>query len=165
MSTKKDKILKSEFEQKLEESRLKQERDHDLPDAPPVREETIPVIEEEVHIDKEVVESGRVHISKEVHEEEVDVDIPMMQEEVDVKRVAKNIQLDAPPPPVRYEGDVMIIPVLREVVVVEKRLVLVEELHVTKKEVQTHDKQRVTLRKEEVHVNRTDGEDNNPNRA
>jgi stress response protein YsnF len=48
----------------------------------------------------------------------------------------------------------MIIPVVREVLVVEKRLLLVEELHVTKTQVQKQETQHITLRKEEVIVER-----------
>ncbi|GAA4451015.1 hypothetical protein GCM10023189_12500 [Nibrella saemangeumensis] len=113
----------------------------------------IPVIEEQIHIGKDVVETGRVVISKRVREEEQTVDIPLVSEEMNVERVAVNQYVDTPPA-VRYEGETMIIPVLKEVLVVEKRLVLVEELHVTKRQVETTETQRVTLRKEEVTVDR-----------
>jgi len=119
----------------------------------------IPVIQEQVSIDTKVVESGRVHISKTVSEQQESVSVPLNHEEVNVERVQKNEYVDTPPPPVRHEGDTMIIPVLREVVVVEKRLLLVEELHVTKKQVQTEDVRQVTLRKEEVNVVRSFNED------
>jgi uncharacterized protein (TIGR02271 family) len=115
---------------------------------------TIPVIEEQVHIDKKVVESGIVRITKVVSEQEVPVDIPLMHEEHDIKRVPVNQYVESPPPPIRYEGDTMIIPVVREVLVVQKRLLVVEELHVTKSQVQTQDTQQITLRKEEVIVER-----------
>lgn len=113
----------------------------------------IPVIEEQIHIDKQVVESGLVRISKKIHEEEVTVDVPLIHEEHDVERVQINQIVDEAPA-VRYDGATMIIPVLREEVVVQKRLVLVEELHITKKLVQTKHKEEVTLRREEVIVDR-----------
>ncbi|RIV23451.1 DUF2382 domain-containing protein [Fibrisoma montanum] len=115
---------------------------------------TIPVIQEQVRIDKEVVETGHIRLSKLVHEEEQTVDVPTTHEEVNVHRVTINQYVDVPPPPIRYEGDTMIIPILREVVVVEKRLVLVEEVHVTKRRTETHKPQQVTLRREEVVVQR-----------
>ncbi|WP_242918313.1 YsnF/AvaK domain-containing protein [Pontibacter liquoris] len=115
----------------------------------------IPVIEENVRIDKRVVETGRVHISKNVHEERVTVDVPTTHEEIDVQRIAVNKYVEAPPE-IRYEGDTTIIPVMREEAVVVKRLVLVEELHVTKRVVRTHEPEEVTLRKEEIQVNRED---------
>ena len=116
----------------------------------------IPVIEEQVRIDKKTVETGSVHVSKDVHEEDVTVDVPTVHEEVDVERVEINQYIDTPPPPVRYEGEVMIIPVLKEELVVMKRLKLVEEIHVTKRRHETHDEQHITLRKEEVKVSRVD---------
>ncbi|WP_255478770.1 YsnF/AvaK domain-containing protein [Rufibacter sp. XAAS-G3-1] len=115
---------------------------------------TIPVIEERVHLDKQVVEKGSVRIIKSVTEQEVPVNIPLIQEEHDIQRVPINEYVDTPPPPVRYEGDTMIIPIVQEVMVVQKRLMVVEELHITKNRVQTHDVQQVSLRKEEIRVER-----------
>lgn len=117
----------------------------------------IPVIEEQLIVDKRVVEKGRVRISKKVRETDETVNIPLIQENVSVERVPVNQYVAEPPPPVRYEGNVMIIPVLREVVVVEKRLVLVEELRVTKQQTQTQETQKIRLRKEEVSVKRVSG--------
>lgn len=48
----------------------------------------------------------------------------------------------------------MIIPVVQEQLVMQKRLVLVEELRVRKQVVETHQPQSVTLRKEEIDVKR-----------
>jgi stress response protein YsnF len=60
--------------------------------------------------------------------------------------------------PVRTEGDVTIIPVLEETVVVEKRLLLREEVHVRLKTHEEHQPQRVRLRSEDVVVERTRAE-------
>lgn len=123
---------------------------------------TIPVIEEQVHIDKKMVESGSVRITKVVSEQQVPVEIPLMHEQHDIKRVPVNQYVEAPPPPIRYEGDTMIIPVVREVLTVQKRLLVVEELHVTKTQVQTQETQHITLRKEEVRVERNSPEQPGP---
>jgi len=58
------------------------------------------------------------------------------------------------PPPVRHEGNTMIIPLLEEVLVVEKRLMLREELRVTRTQTEFHAPQQVTLRREEITVDR-----------
>jgi stress response protein YsnF len=63
--------------------------------------------------------------------------------------------VDTTPPAVRYEGDVMIIPVLKEVAVVEKKLMLVEELRVTKTKTEKTETHEIALKKEEVKVERT----------
>ncbi|MBC3541134.1 YsnF/AvaK domain-containing protein [Rufibacter sediminis] len=115
---------------------------------------TIPVIEERVQVGKQVVEKGAVRLVKMVTEQEVPVNIPLTQEEHDIQRVPVNEYVDSPPPPIRYEGDTMIIPIVQEVMVVQKRLMVVEELHITKNRVQTNDVQQVSLRKEEIRVER-----------
>ncbi|GAB3813522.1 YsnF/AvaK domain-containing protein [Pontibacter rugosus] len=166
MNKSEDKIQTSEFEQKLQESMSGQQRTSHTPDLETSHtSETIPVVEETVEVGKKVVETGRVRISKQVREDEVDVDLPMVHEEIDVKRVPVNTQVETAPPPVRYEGDVMIIPVVREEVVVQKRLVVVEELHVTKKKIQTNETQKVVLRKEEINVDRVNNSDFNSTQA
>ncbi|TGD79065.1 YsnF/AvaK domain-containing protein [Hymenobacter wooponensis] len=112
----------------------------------------IPVIEEQAIINREVVESGRVRLTKTVHEREELLELPLKQEEVQVERVPINqyVADGAPPPGLRYDGDVTIIPVLREVVVT--RLLVVEEIRVTKRTVNTTHKQPITLLHEEVQV-------------
>ncbi len=114
---------------------------------------TIPVLEERLQVGKELVETGRVRLEKKVHEREEMVEMPLTHDEVSVERVAVNRYVESPPP-VRYEGDTTVIPVLKEVI--EKRLVLVEELRVTRHQVQTHDSRQVTLRSETIEVQRLD---------
>lgn len=117
----------------------------------------IPVIEEQIRVDKRVVETGRVVIQKRITEHQEHVAIPLNHDEVNVERVLINRYVDTPPEAVRYEGDTMIISVLEEVVVVEKRLMLVEELHVTRRQHQTEEMHQVTLRQEDVTVTRVPG--------
>jgi uncharacterized protein (TIGR02271 family) len=116
----------------------------------------IPVIEEVARVDKTLIESGKVRVSKRVSEREELIDVPVLQEEVVVKRVARDEYVDAVPA-VRQEGDVTIFSVVREEVIVQKRLVLVEELHVRKQIVETRHEESVTLRSEEVDVQRVAG--------
>lgn len=60
--------------------------------------------------------------------------------------------------PVRYEGDTMIIPLYEEVLVVSKQLVLVEEVRIRTQRSERHEPQPVTLRREEVSVERRGAE-------
>jgi uncharacterized protein (TIGR02271 family) len=119
----------------------------------------IPVIEEQLHVGKRIVETGRLLVKKSIREEERIVSTPVSHEEFSVERVHVNQYVDVAPA-VRYEGDVTIIPVVKEVVVVEKRLVLVEEVHITKRQVTTDDTQYVILRQEEVTFDRVTNEAN-----
>ena len=57
-------------------------------------------------------------------------------------------------PEVRPSYGSVLIPLFEEVLVVEKRLLLKEEVHVTQRLVETHAPQRVTRRREEVVVER-----------
>ena len=115
----------------------------------------IPVIEESAVVTKRVVDRGGVRITKLVHEREETIDEPLSQERVTVERVQVNQPVDHAPT-VWRDGDTLIIPILEEVVVVEKRLVLKEELRVTMQRVSRRQPQSVTLRREEAVVERID---------
>ncbi|HEX8350751.1 MAG TPA: YsnF/AvaK domain-containing protein [Hymenobacter sp.] len=110
---------------------------------------TVPVIEEYIVLGREVVETGRVRITKSVSQEPEAAVISLVHEEVNVERVARNQYVDTPPA-VRQEGETTIIPIVQEVLV--KRLLVVEELHVTKRRIETLETQQVVLRKESVNV-------------
>jgi uncharacterized protein (TIGR02271 family) len=117
---------------------------------------TVPIIEEHVTVGKKVIETARVTVSKTINEKTEAYEIPLKQEEVVVKRVPKNELIDTMPAASRYEGDIMIIPVLKEVAVIEKRIMLVEEIHISKLQSEKTETQEVTVRKEEVNVTRTE---------
>jgi len=118
----------------------------------------VPVMVEELDVQKRQVTTGRVRISKVVHEREELIDEPLLREEVVIERVAINRFVDAVIP-VRYEGDTMIVSLLEEVPVVEKRLMLKEELRITKRQTEAHKPVHVTLRSEEATVERIDMND------
>jgi len=121
--------------------------------APDALPRTIPVIEEVARIDKEVVETGHVVVRKVVHQENQTVNVPTRHDHVSVEHVPVNRYVDVPPP-VRHEGDTMIIPVFREEVVVTTRILLVEEVHVRKQTVTTNTAHNVELRREEIRSER-----------
>ncbi|GAB2772137.1 uncharacterized protein (TIGR02271 family) [Hymenobacter luteus] len=114
----------------------------------------VPVIEEQAVVRREVVETGRVRLTKTVEEHPETLNFTLLHDEVQVERVPVNqfVADGATLPGVRYEGDTMIIPVVREVVV--KRMLVVEELHITKHEVPTQESHQVVLRQEMVQVTR-----------
>lgn len=172
MGNKNDKIQNSEFEQKLRENSVPNEkpidRNHRHDDAYDSTHEakrdrelteSVPIIEERIKVDKKTVETGKVRIGKHIEEEDITLDVPTLHDEVDVERVEINEYVETAPPAVRHEGEKMIIPVLKEVSVVVKKLLLVEELHITKRQVETHKEQKVTLRKEVLDVVRVPSND------
>ena len=113
----------------------------------------IPVVEEELQVDRRVVETGRVRIGKRIHEDSIDVELPTGHEDVEVRRVAVNRPVDAPVA-TRQDGDTLIVPVHEEVTVLTRQLVLAEEIHITRRRRTTQATQRVTLRREQVSVER-----------
>ena len=129
---------------------------HRLPAEAAEEVRVLPIIEERATIRREVVETGRVVLTRRVHETDETISVPVQHDEVEVEHVLLNQTLPAgaPTPAIRYEGDTMIIPVLREVAVVERRLLLVEELRVTKRQLTTQHTEPVHLRREEINVER-----------
>jgi uncharacterized protein (TIGR02271 family) len=117
----------------------------------------IPVMEERIAVGKRERETGRVRLVKTVREERETVDKPLFREHVDVERVTINRPLEEPVES-RYEGDTLIVPVLEEVLYIEKRLMLKEELRITRRRVEERHPEEVTLRKEEVRVERLEGD-------
>jgi uncharacterized protein (TIGR02271 family) len=115
----------------------------------------IPLIEERLNVGIRKAETGTVQVHKKVVLEQVTREVPVVQEEMQVERVAMNQYVDTAPN-VRYDGDTTIISVVKEVLVVEKRLMLVEELHISKKQSTSFATITETLRKEEIEINRID---------
>lgn len=121
----------------------------------------IPVIVEEARVRKQRTVSGRVRINKHVDTREEVVNPPLYREEVRVEHVPVDRWVEKPPE-VRSEGDTLIIPVLEEVLVVEKRLKLKEEVRVTRQKVETRQPRSVMLRSERVDVERIGPEESAP---
>lgn len=115
----------------------------------------IPVIAEVLNVEKHEVETGRVRITKHVREYEELVDEPLFREDVTIERVQVNRIVDEAPP-TRCEDDILFIPLVEEFLAVEKRLLFREELRVSRRRTETHQPQRVMLRKEEVTIERGD---------
>lgn len=116
----------------------------------------VPIIAEQVEVGRRRVTTGRVRLHKRVSERREQVSAQRIREQVEVTRVPVNRAVDTPPQ-VRYEGDTMVIPVLEEVLVVQKKLVLREEVRVRKVRQNIPDPQTVTLRSEQIDVERLQG--------
>ena len=113
----------------------------------------VPVLVEELEVQKRVVETGKVRITKVVHERETLVDEPLLRDNVAISRLPMQRVVEGPIP-VREENGTTIISVVEEVLVVEKRWMLREEIHIRKQRTETHQPQRITLRSEDVQVER-----------
>ena len=94
---------------------------------------TIPLVEERLHVAAHEGVTGRVRVSTttETFEEVVRQELRGMRGEVVRIPVNRTLEPGEPPPAPRTERGAMIIPIFEEVLVVEKRLVLKEEVHIT----------------------------------
>lgn len=118
--------------------------------------DVIPVMQEFIRIEKRLVETGRVVIHKTVTERDEAVEVILKQQDLLVERVPiGRVVTEAPQS--RQEGDTLIVPILEEVLVVEKRLVLKEELHIRNHSSERMEHKTVTLRTEQVDIQQIDG--------
>lgn len=115
----------------------------------------IPVVAEEARVATEVREIGRVKIAKKVELRDEPIDLEFIHDHVAVERVPVGRPVDAPQD-VRYEGDVMVIPVHEEVLVVQKQLVVREELRVRIDRLASRERTSVRLRSEAVTITHSD---------
>jgi uncharacterized protein (TIGR02271 family) len=113
----------------------------------------VPVVVEELDVQKRAVETGKVRITKVVHERETLVDEPLLRDNVAISRLPMQRVVEGPIP-VREENGTTIISVVEEVLVVEKRWMLREEIHIRKRRTETHQPQHITLRSEAVQIER-----------
>ena len=127
------------------------------------KETVIPVVHEKVSIKKRVIDRDRIRITKHVKQEEQSIAVPLDHDEIDIQTKHINQYVEDIPEAVRYQGDTMILSVLKEEVVV--RTLLEKEIHITKKKVQTQDKHTVTLRKEEVIIEHSTPENSPPRQS
>jgi stress response protein YsnF len=118
-----------------------------------VDEKIVPVVEESAIVSTERVVIETVRLHKQVHEEEEVLEIPLQDEEIAVERVSIDRWVDEPVA-VRHEGDTTVYPVLKEVLVYETRLKLVEEVRVTRRRATRQTQERVRLRREDIVVER-----------
>lgn len=121
-------------------------------------DELITLAEERVHVGKREVERGRVVVRKRVETREELAEAVLHREELSVERVPLGVPVDAPPP-AREEGNVLIVPVVEERLVVQTRLILKEELRVTRHRRTETFREPVRLRAEVAEVVREPGRD------
>ena len=134
-----------------------QSRDDD--DRTPDRstEAAIPLAAEELAVTKQRVETGRVRVTRVTHETEQTIDELLGRETVDVSRIPIGQPIETMPS-VREEGDTIIIPVVEEVLVLERRLFLKEEVRLRRVRTTERHQETVMLRHQEAVITRLPGE-------
>ncbi|WP_222185025.1 YsnF/AvaK domain-containing protein [Geminicoccus harenae] len=125
------------------------------PDQPDQRVE---LLEEQLQLRKHLVELGRVLIETKVETTPHVVEALLKEEEIKVERVPVGEFVEEVPP-IREENGVLIIPVLEERLVVQTRLMLKEELRVSKTVSEELVRRTIPLRAEHATVTRLEEPD------
>ena len=117
---------------------------------------TVPVYREEASVHKRVVDTGRVRIHTTVARHPARIDESLRCDEVQVSHVPVDriVQPDQAPT-THYDGDTLVVPILEEVLVVERRLRIKEELRITRTQSEKRHLETVMLKAEQVSVERT----------
>jgi uncharacterized protein (TIGR02271 family) len=113
----------------------------------------VPLLSEEARVEKRQVATGKVRIRSVVEDVEELAQATLEEETLDITRVPID-RVVSEVPAVRTEDGVTIVPILEEVLFVEKRLVLKEELHIRRRVSTETVEVPITLRKERAVVER-----------
>jgi uncharacterized protein (TIGR02271 family) len=114
---------------------------------------TLTLHAEELNVTKEAVETGRVRVSKQTHTREVAVNEALLRESAEIETIPIGRQIFEMPS-VRHEGETIIVPIVEEVIHTERRLMLKEEVRITRRKITEQFHDRVTLRYQEAVVTR-----------
>lgn len=120
-----------------------------------IQQTSIPVIAEELNIEKRIVETAQWEINTAINEHVVHVDEPLHHDETEVVRVPVNAYVDDFIG-IRQEGDTTIVPVLEERAVIIKKWFLKEEIHLKKRSVETRLVDDVCLRVTDTQIHRVE---------
>lgn len=114
---------------------------------------TIPIVEETARVEKRVVDRGTVRVSTDIDTVNERVETALREQTATLDRVRVDRVVETAPEP-RLEGDVIVVPIIEERVVVTRQLVVIEEVRVKLDEVVRTDVQEIPLRKERVTIDR-----------
>lgn len=123
----------------------------------------IPLFSEELGVSKRVVETGRVAVTRVTREQSVPIVEALAEETVDISREPIGRYVETMPP-IRQEGDTLVVPIVEEQLVIERRLFLKEEVHVRRVRATHTHRENVTLRHHEVVVSTTRRKQRRPTR-
>jgi len=113
----------------------------------------IPLHVEEISVSRREIKKANVQVALVTETREQLLDEELTHVRVEIERVPIDRTIEAVPP-IRQEGDITIIPVVEEIVVVERRLVLKEEVRVRRVSTKEQHQETVVLRQQEAVVTR-----------
>jgi len=112
-----------------------------------------PLHEEEVSLSRREIKKANVQVALVTGTREQLIDEELTHVRVEIERVPIDRTVEVAPP-TRQEGDITIIPVVEEIVVVERRLVLKEEVRVRRVSTKEQHQETLVLRQQEAVVTR-----------
>jgi stress response protein YsnF len=115
----------------------------------------VPVVREELTADAVLVQTGGVRVTKHVEHHNEILEQELRTGRVEVKRVKTERVVDGPQP-LQRSGNTLIIPVVSEVLTVQKQWVVTEEIHLTQIEERETVRQTVPVAEEQAVVERLD---------
>jgi uncharacterized protein (TIGR02271 family) len=113
----------------------------------------LPLIEEQLRVSRERVSTGAVRVSIAQEEQVQRLRLQTFEDEASVERVRVERTVDHAVPPWE-EGDVLVIPVYEEEVVVQRRLVLKEEVRIQRRRNVRTEEEEVKLTRQRATVER-----------
>jgi stress response protein YsnF len=124
----------------------------------------IPLHVEEVSVSRREIKKANVRIALITGTREQLIDEELTHVRVEIERVPIGRTIEVVPP-ISHEGDITIIPVVEEMVVVERRLLLVlkEEVRVRRVSTKEQHQETVVLRQQEAVITREDPDSPSPN--
>jgi uncharacterized protein (TIGR02271 family) len=117
-------------------------------------EARVPLLEERLDFGTREIDLGEIRVHKTVEESEEVKRGPLNREDVQVERVRVDRRVRAPEEQ-RMEGEWLVIPIMEEVYVVEKHLMVAEEIRIRKRLVTEEGEVRETVRRERATVEDT----------
>ncbi len=115
----------------------------------------VPVVTEELHADAIPVQTGGVRVTKRIEAHEEVLEQELRKGRVEVQRVKTDRVVNGPQP-VQRVGNTLVVPVVSEVLHVEKRWVVTEEIHLTQIEERDTVQETVRVNQEKAEVERLD---------
>jgi uncharacterized protein (TIGR02271 family) len=123
----------------------------------PKAEVSLPVVQEDLRVSTEQVSTGALRVRIEQVDETHQVDLQATLHAVDLQRVPVNQEVDQVREPYS-EGDVLVVPVYEETLVLQRRLVLKEEWRIQRTAEHRQWTEPVVLRRDQPRLERRDGE-------
>ena len=119
----------------------------------PREPQVVPLASERLTIGRRRVDVSRVIVTTKTDVDPVVIDEVVERDDIRIERVPVDRFLDEPASP-RYEGDILVVPVMEEVLIVTRRLRLIEEVRISPRVISRRHRETVPVRRQRIEVER-----------